>query len=180
MPCPERQALYEQILASLVMRKQIRLSIREPGHAGLETTKLGIYRLSLINGRWCLVGRSTRHCGVVLFPVPQIEHIELTSDAYIIPPRFNLARFLAQNSHDRELAAGCRVVLRLAPAAISRIDLAEWPRSARLHPLNDGAANLEFKLENSQELLPRLLGFGDDLQVLAPDGLRSAMSDLAR
>ena len=111
---PERQALYDQILLSLGQRKQVRLAIRESGHAGLETTKFGIYRLPLINGRWCLVGRSTRHCGVVLFPVPQIEHIELTSDSYTIPPRFNLTRFLAQNSHQPELAPGSKVVLRLS------------------------------------------------------------------
>ena len=160
-------------------RKQVRLAIRESGHAGLETTKFGIYRLPLINGRWCLVGRSTRHCGVVLFPVPQIEHIELTSDSYTIPPRFNLTRFLAQNSHQPELAPGSKVVLRLAPAVVSRIDLAAWPQNARLHPLALGAANLEFELESPQELLPRLLGFGDDLEVLEPEDLRSAMSDLA-
>jgi predicted DNA-binding transcriptional regulator YafY len=178
-PCLERQALYNQILVSLSMRKQVRLAIREAGHAGLETTKFGIYRLPLINGRWCLVGRSTRHCGVVLVPVSQIEHIELTSDSYTMPPRFNLARFLAQNSHEPDLAPGCKVVLRLAPAVISRIDLAAWPQNALLRPLAQGVANLEFELESSQELLPRLLGFGDDLEVLQPEDLRLAMADLA-
>ncbi len=179
-PCLERQALYDQILVSLGMRKQVRLAVRESGDVGLETTKFGIYRLSLINGRWCLVGRSTRHCGVVRIPVPQIERIELTSDSYTIPPRFNLSRFLAQNSLEPELAPGCKVVLRLAPAVISRIDLAAWPQNARLHPLAHGAVNLEFELESPQELLPKLLGFGHDVEILEPEDLRSAMSDLAR
>jgi predicted DNA-binding transcriptional regulator YafY len=179
-PCMERQALYDQIMASLGMRKQIRLALRVSDHAGLETTKFGIYRLPLINGRWCLVGRSTLHCGVVLFPVPQIERIELTSDSYTIPPRFNLARFLAQNSHEPEPAPGCKVVIRLAPTVISRIDLANWPQKSRLCRLDQGAANLEFELESPQKLLPRLLAFGDDLEVLEPEGLRSAMSDVAR
>jgi predicted DNA-binding transcriptional regulator YafY len=178
-PGQVRQALYDQILASLGMRKQVRLAIREAGHAGVETTKFGIYRLPLIKGRWCLVGRSTRHCGVVLFPVPQIERIELTADSYTIPPRFNLTRFLAQNSYDPEPAPGCKVVLRLTPAMTSKIDLAAWPQNSRLNQLDQGAANLEFELESPQDLLPRLLGFGDDLEVLEPDDLRSAMADLA-
>jgi predicted DNA-binding transcriptional regulator YafY len=71
------------------------------------------------------------------------------------------------------------VVLRLTPEASSTIDLAAWPRSARLRQLDHGAANLEFEFDSPQELLSRLLSFGDDAEVVEPDDLRSAMSDLA-
>ena len=72
--------------------------MREPGTTTGETTKLGIYRLAKVHGFWCLVGRSTRHCRVLLIPMHQIEHVELTADSYSIPPRFNLERFLARTA----------------------------------------------------------------------------------
>jgi predicted DNA-binding transcriptional regulator YafY len=93
----ERHDLFEQILDAITHRRQIRLWVREPSALPIEPTKLGIYRLTRMNGFWCLVGRSSRHCGVAIVPIAQIDRAELTTDAYTIPPRFNLDRFLARN-----------------------------------------------------------------------------------
>ena len=93
---PPRREIDDRILAALTQRVQVRLHIRESGTKPPETTKLAIYRLAKVHGFWCLVGRSTRHCRVLLVPLHQIEQVELTADQYVIPPRFNLDRFLAK------------------------------------------------------------------------------------
>jgi predicted DNA-binding transcriptional regulator YafY len=90
------EAVHEQLLAAVAERRQVRLWIRQSPADGVETTKMAIYRLARIKGCWCLVGRSSWHCRVVVVPVPQIERIVSTADSYSIPPRFNLERFLAQ------------------------------------------------------------------------------------
>ncbi len=95
---PLRQELDERILVALTQRLQVRLRLRESETTAGETTKLGIYRLARVHGFWCLVGRSTRHCRVLLIPMHQIEQVELTADSYSIPPRFNLERFLARTA----------------------------------------------------------------------------------
>ncbi len=86
----------DSILRALSERRQVRLRYREPGTGSTETTKLAIYRLARVHGSWCLVGRSTRHCLVLLIPLHHVEQVEVTADTYTIPPRFNLARFLSQ------------------------------------------------------------------------------------
>jgi len=93
-----RQEIDDRILVALTQRRQVRLHVRESGTSAAEATKLGIYRLAKVHGCWCLVGRSTRHCQVLLIPLHQIEQIELTEDAYSIPPRFNLTRFLIRTA----------------------------------------------------------------------------------
>jgi predicted DNA-binding transcriptional regulator YafY len=98
--CPQvpviSKEVVDRILAALAHRLQVRLRVRESGSNTLETTKLGIYRLAKFHGSWCLVGRSTRHCRVLVVHMNEIDHVELTADPYSIPPRFNLARFLAR------------------------------------------------------------------------------------
>ena len=94
----EQRAVHDQILAALAHRMQIRLWVREDRTGEVETTKMGIYRLALHSQGWCLVGRSSRHCRVVVVPVHSVERVELTADPYTIPPRFNLERFLARKS----------------------------------------------------------------------------------
>jgi predicted DNA-binding transcriptional regulator YafY len=98
-----RQEVDDRILVALTQRLQVRLRVRESGARGAETTKLGIYRLAKVHGFWSLVGRSTRHCRVLLIPTHQIEQVELTEDPYSIPPRFNLSRFLAKTAASSNL-----------------------------------------------------------------------------
>ena len=100
---PIRREVDDRILLALTQRRQVRLRVRETGTSAAETTKLGIYRLAKLHGFWCLVGRSTRHCRVLLIPLDQIEQVELTEDPYSIPPRFNLVRFLASTAASSSL-----------------------------------------------------------------------------
>jgi predicted DNA-binding transcriptional regulator YafY len=176
---PERRAIHDSILAALGLRRQIRLWVRESPGAELETTKLAIYRLTLIRGRWCLVGRSTRHCRVMLFPVAQIERVELTADPYSTPPRFNLARFLAPHQHGPESIRVTMVQLRFQSEAVPKIKTTAWPSEPQVVRSGNGAVELALETENAQALLPTLLSFGDEVEVLEPRELRAAMSDLA-
>jgi hypothetical protein len=115
---PKRVEIDQQILLALDRRRQVRLWITEDA-CTVQTTKLAIYRLTRLQDAWCLVGRSTLHCGVILVPVAQIERVELTADPYAIPPRFNLERFLARSdisaaeSRPHDAAGPC---LRHGPA----------------------------------------------------------------
>ncbi len=94
---PQRVEIDEQILVALDRRRQVRLWIIDEA-CTIQTTKLAIYRLARLQEGWCLVGRSTHHCGVIVVPVARIERVEETADPYTIPPRFNLERFLARTS----------------------------------------------------------------------------------
>ncbi len=94
------------ILASVVQRRQVRLSLRGGAGETSQTTKMAIYRLTRVGKLWCLVGRSSWHCRVTLVPMDQIEQVELTDDMYEIPPRFSLERFMSQlQSTNAESAA---------------------------------------------------------------------------
>lgn len=89
-------AIHNEILAALVERRQVRLSLRGAPGQEPQATKMAIYRLTRLGKVWCLVGRSSWHCRVTLVPIDQIERVETTSDGYEIPPRFSLERFLCQ------------------------------------------------------------------------------------
>jgi predicted DNA-binding transcriptional regulator YafY len=100
----ERRSLYELVLGALAKRYQIRIRIRMSPGPDLECTKMAVYRMTLVDRRWCMIGRSTRHCRVILVALQDVEQAELTADPYTIPPRFDLRRFLAGlRSGDGEL-----------------------------------------------------------------------------
>ena len=89
------------ILNALLHRQRLRLWYRERCQGPVSTTNFGLYRLARIQGQWALVGHSSAHGGVWLFWLPWVEQAEPTGEAYSIPPRFQLERFLAKQQPNR-------------------------------------------------------------------------------
>ena len=176
---PSRQTLHDDILAALVQRRQIRLRVLEPQVPIPGCTKFATYRMTPINGEWCLVGRSSLHCKVVVIPLSQIDQAELTADPYLIPPRFQLDRFLAIAHPSPVATPETTVVLRFAPEARSRASSTSWPGRPDWQQRADGGVELTSATEHPLELVPLLLSFGTDVEVVGPEGLRAALAEQA-
>jgi predicted DNA-binding transcriptional regulator YafY len=94
----ERRGVHEEILEAVTQRRQIRLWFTDAAGREPEATKLAIYRLVRVGGRWTLIGRSSRHCRVISIPLDQVARAELTGDETLIPPRFDLKRHTKEDS----------------------------------------------------------------------------------
>lgn len=179
---PIRQSLHDDILAAVARRRQVRLwlRLRKPRDSAQESTKFAIYRMIPIDRDWCLVGRSTLHRGVTSIPLVRIERAELTGDTYEIPPRFDLGRFLDRDRRAaRDAGEEDGVVLRFSARTRTRADAAPWPRRPRRNELDDGGIELILGTDPCRDLLPILLGFGTDLEVISPPSLRAALAAYA-
>src|SRR3954452_15793379 len=179
-PLPrERKLVYDAILDALSQRYQIRIWYRDAVEAEPITTKLSLYRLVLARGTWYVVGRSTLHRQVRVFRIPWIERVTPTNDPYDIPPRFNLERFLGlawtmERGKDRH-EVWLRFSARLAP----EIREAFWHRSQRLAELPDRRVDLHLVIDGLDEIQGWVLGFGDEVEVLASAELREGIAATA-
>jgi proteasome accessory factor B len=174
----DRLSIHEMILRALSERRRLAVSHREDSLSGRQTTKLGLYRLARIRGHWSLVGHSSVDREVRVFRVPWIERLELTDEPYSIPPRFHLERYLeksSQRGEDRRFAAQLRFTARVA-AAVK--DLPR-PREHRLCGGPDGSIDLFLSAVDVDDIAMWLVGFGDEVEVLAPGSLRRAVRDWA-
>jgi predicted DNA-binding transcriptional regulator YafY len=174
-----RKLVYDTILNALSLRRQVRIWYREAAESTEETTKLSVYRLVLARGVWFIVGRSTFHRQVCVFRIPWIERATLTNDPDAIPPRFNLERFLGmawgmQRGKDRY-----EVSLRFSSRVAPQIRDTLWHRSQRLAELPDRRIDLHLVVDGLDEILEWVLGFGDQVEVLAPGVLRDRISQIA-
>jgi predicted DNA-binding transcriptional regulator YafY len=181
-PLPrDRRLVYDALLNALALRLQIRIWYRDVrDETGTqETTKLSLYRLVLARGTWYVVGRSTFHRGVRVFRIPWIERATPTTDSYTIPPRFNLERFLGSAWCMERGEVRYGIWLRFSAQAAPEIRGALWHHSQRLAELPDRRADLHLVIDGLDEILGWVLGFGDQVEVLAPPELRERIAALA-
>jgi proteasome accessory factor B len=175
----DRRPIYEAIWRALGERRQMRLWSRaEPGNPPL-TTKLSLYRLARVDGCWCLVGRSTLHREVRLFRIPGIERIEVTEETYTIPPRFRLDRWLSRPARPEHRDAPPQVHLRFSARGAARVREAHGPVDLRFSPLAGGELDVFLPAATPEVLVGWILGFGDQVEVLQPQGLRRAVRERA-
>jgi len=175
----DRKLVYDGILGALAERIQLRLWYRDDSAGAQQTSKLSLYRLVLAHGIWFVVGRSTFHRQVCTFRIPWIDRATPTNDPYTIPPRFNLERFLGMAWGMERGKDRYEVWLRFSARAAPEIREAVWHRSQRIAELPDRRLDLHLVIDGLDEILGWVLGFGDQVEVLAPPALRQRVETVA-
>jgi predicted DNA-binding transcriptional regulator YafY len=161
---PGPNAIHGLILAAMGERHQLRLSFREGSDMPATVTKFSIYRMTPIDGEWCLIGRSTLHRRVLEVPVSRVEHAESTGDSYEIPPRFQLDRFLARERPGREStpvrrpALGFPAVEIVEPAESRSAPVESASRAEGRQSFEPPQAGASRPASTSLKGLPRSLG----------------------
>jgi proteasome accessory factor B len=175
----DRGEVHDTILASLARRRQLRVWYREAGTLADECTKFSLYRLVLHDRHWFMVGRSTLHRRVVVLGVPWVTKVVLTDDPYAIPPRFRLGRYLSQAWAVGRGRVRYHVTLRFGARVAPELKEARWHPTQRRVDLADGRVELHFVVDGLDEILRWVLGFGDQVEILAPRELRAAVFRVA-
>jgi predicted DNA-binding transcriptional regulator YafY len=175
----ERQEVHNAILASIAQSRQLRVWYTDVGTRAQECTKFSPYRLLLHDRHWFLVGRSTLHRRIEVIGVPWVRKLILTDDQYEIPPRFNLERFLAQAWGVDRNPVRYRIWLRFSAQVAPELIDTVWHRSQKMSILADGRVDLYFVVDGVDEILRWVLGFGDQVEVLAPSELKARLFEVS-
>jgi predicted DNA-binding transcriptional regulator YafY len=176
---PDRPPIYETILGALSRRHRLRLWYLDNATGKVFTTKLSLYRLARMRSLWSLVGHSSSHRQVRLFQVPYIQRLEPTEEPYTIPPRFRLERFLCKSSNTKQASPRQHVQLRFSSRVAPEVKDTLRQGGQQLSSGPSGELDLSLSVEVLDEIVVWVLGFGDQVEVLKPDSLRSAVRDWA-
>ena len=171
---PENASGYHRVmLDALSQQRQLRVWYLEPISYLEVCTKFSLYRILLHDHRWFMVGRSSLKRRVDVIGMPTIVRLQITDDPYVIPPRFNLEKFLANAWGVDRGAVRYSIRLRFERALAGEVTSTKWHRSQTTVELPDGRVDAYFMVDGLNEILRWVLGFGDMVEVLAPKELRT-------
>ncbi len=113
--------------------------------------------------------------------IERIERVEITRQPYDIPPDFD-PRDLLADAWGIWYTEGepVEVVLKFHPRVAARVRETRWHRSEEVEDLESGFLLWRARLAEPQEVLPWIRGWGADVEVLAPQGLRQVLEREAR
>jgi predicted DNA-binding transcriptional regulator YafY len=132
------------------------------------------YVIVFRGGAWYLIAYCHLRQEVKIFRVDRIERAALLAAPSEIPRNFSAEAFLS-GSWFIEQGEPVRVRLQFAPEA------ARWVRVAKYHPnqqiteQDDGSLLFEVTVRGQREITRWILGYGSQVEVLAPPQLRDAV-----
>ena len=133
-----------------------------------------------------LIGRSTyvvaRDRGLAqmrTFKLERISRAESTNETYDIPPDFDVNRYLAGAWGIFHSGDPVEVRLRFYPPAAARVRESIWHPSQQLEDGPDGCLDMSVTVSGTIEITPWILGWGEAVEVLAPDELRQKIALIA-
>jgi len=127
-----------------------------------------------------LIGHSSYFDALNTFKMERIQRAELTDETFEPPADFDGPRLLASAWSVMYGDEPVEVRLRFSPQVTRRVKESVWHPSQVLEDCDDGGCILSVRVAMPLEMKPWIRGWGADVEVLEPEGLRREVGEEAK
>ncbi|MBB6637504.1 helix-turn-helix transcriptional regulator [Cohnella thailandensis] len=163
-----RQAILERRKLIFTYQKKM----PEPDGSRQSSREVDPYGLALVQGHWVLVARCSLRQDIRHFRLSRMTELAVSEERYSMPPGFDLSRYRPPD--DRNV----RVSIRANPAIADKIE-ETVPFYLEEMETREDVLMVTFLVRRPEELLPHVLGWGGEVEVLEPESLRSRIREEA-
>ncbi len=169
-------AALETITRAWADRRVVRLRYRTPNRE-LTERDVAPYVVEVVRnapGAY-LIGFDRLRDAIRTFKIERIEHAELLEDTYHIPADFEPYSVLARAWGVMD-DADVQIHLRFSATAAPRVRETLWHHTQRLAEHPNGGCDLLLTVGGIREIMPWVLSWGAEVEVLAPHELRAEIA----
>ncbi|BBO79953.1 WYL domain-containing protein [Desulfosarcina ovata subsp. sediminis] len=174
---PVSAATFQLISHSLIASRRLRFAYRSPVADQPITRTVEPHHLQYYMASWVLTARCLLRGGWRKFYLSRMDALHLTDETFTPRPA-------DQWRHCMEGAFGIfqgektiDVVLHFSPFRAGWIREQCWHPAQQMVPLDDGGLELRLPVADFREIKMKILQFGADVVVVAPEALRSEIVD---
>jgi proteasome accessory factor B len=147
-----------------------------------KTIRLEIKPLKLLfMGRaWYLIAYSKMHRETRTFKLSRMAKVSVTSRPFTKPKNVDLDGYFG-NAWSM-IPEGCEhsVHLRFAPRVATNVSEVRWHKTQKTKMLPDGSLDYQVTVDGLGEITWWILGYGDQVEVISPAGLRKSVIGVAK
>jgi len=138
------------------------------------------YHLLYNQRAWYVLGHSSLHKSVRTFKLNRIKELEITDKCFLGGERFDVAEFFGRAWSMIPEGQLYNVKLRFLPKVANNVTEVQWHSTQKVTRNSDGSSTVEFRVDGLGEITWWILGYGDQVQVLAPKVLREKIVEVAK
>ena len=168
-------------LQKAIMKKR-KVNIRY--HSLFEGKIIGVdlcpYHLLYNQRAWYVLGLSSVHESIRTFKLNRIKELKTLDKCFVSGEDFDLYDYLGRAWSMIPEGAIYNIRLRFLPKVAENVAEVQWHSTQKVTRNSDGSATVEFRVDGLGEITWWILGYGDQVQVLAPKVLRNKVLEVAK
>lgn len=177
----DHRLLYQQLIDARAARQVVRIGYKSLTEWEVIETNLHAYHLLFSRHSWYVIGRSSIHHEIRTFKLHRIESFEPLEQKFKIPRSFRLEDYLGNAwgiipgpGPDEE------VHLHFSQFVAQNVAEINWHQNQRLEFREDGSLDFRASVSGLSEIVWWILGYADQVEVLAPKKLRKEVITRAK
>jgi proteasome accessory factor B len=127
-----------------------------------------------------VLGYSGLHKSIRTFKLNRIRELKVLDKCFGDGDNFDLADYLGRAWSMIPEGRIYHVRLRFLPKVAENVAEVQWHSTQNVERNSDGSATVEFRVDGLGEIIWWILGYGDQVQVLAPKVLRNKVIETAK
>jgi len=171
---------FAQLQQAIVKKRKVNIRYHSLFEGTIIDVELCPYHLLYNNRAWYVLGRSSLHESVRTFKLNRIRELKTTERCFVDGENFDVYEYFGRAWSMIPEGRIYNIKLRFLPKVANNVAEVQWHSTQKVVPNNDGSATVEFRVDGLGEITWWILGYGDQVQVLAPKTLRKRISQIAK
>jgi proteasome accessory factor B len=138
------------------------------------------YHLMYNRRAWYVLGHSSLHSSIRTFKLNRIRKLQISDKCFVMEKGFDLYEHLGRAWSMIPEGRIYNVKLRFLPKVANNVAEVQWHGTQKVTRNSDGSATVEFRVDGLGEISWWILGYGDQVQILAPKALRNRVLETAK
>jgi len=171
---------FARLQTAIIKKRQVRMCYDSLFEGQSIELELRPYHLFYNQRAWYVIGHSSVHGSVRTFKLNRIRELTISEKCFVGGEKFDLYEYLGSAWSMIPEGRLHHIKLRFLPKVASNVAEVQWHSTQKVTLNSDGSAIVEFRVDGLGEITWWVLGYGDQVQVLAPRELRQRVVEAAQ
>lgn len=171
---------FSSLQKAIIKKQKVNIRYDSFFDKGIIELQLHPYHLFYNHRAWYIIGFSEKHKSTRTFKLNRIKSMKFLEKRFIDGEKFDLQEYLGRAWSMIPEGKIHNIKLRFLPKVARNVAEIQWHSTQTVTFDSDGAAIMRLRVDGLNEILWWILGYGDQVQVLAPQALKNKVVDIAQ
>jgi len=171
---------FAQLQKAIAKKNKVSMRYHSLFEGQIIDVELCPYHLMYNRRAWYVLGLSDLHKSIRTFKLNRIKELKSTEKYFVGGESFDLYDFFGRAWSMMPEGRIYNIKLRFLPMVANNVTEVQWHSTQKVRRNSDGSATIEFRVDGLREITWWILGYGDQVQVLAPKALRNKVLETAK
>jgi predicted DNA-binding transcriptional regulator YafY len=179
-PMASLDTTFAQLQKAIIKKYKVNICYNSFFEGEVIELDLHPYHLLYNPWAWYVLGYSSLHNSIRTFKLNRIKELKATQQCFLGGENFNLQEYLGNAWSMIPEGRIYNIKLRFLPKVANNVTEVQWHSTQEVTRNSDGSATVEFRVDGLGEISWWILGYGDQVKVLAPEALRKRVLEKAK